>query len=169
MPTATAAAARTSRVCKLEDMVAPPDASGIASKVRRKFDWTMVSGGSGARTSIPSCNGPGALGGMIAQQMARERPAIFRRMILVGTAPRGGDDITHLEKDLDRPSSPEVAGPQVAAFREWEQSPRFADLKHICQPTLLSGLRTRIRVPVPRVVHAAGCGVSRFGLSLAPC
>jgi pimeloyl-ACP methyl ester carboxylesterase len=39
-----------------------------------------------------------SLGGMVAQQMARERPSIFRRMILVGTAPRGGEDIMHLEK-----------------------------------------------------------------------
>ncbi len=35
---------------------------------------------------------------MIAQQMAQDRPSIFRRMILVGTAPRGGEDIMHLEK-----------------------------------------------------------------------
>ena len=39
-----------------------------------------------------------SLGGMVAQQMVRERPSIFRRMILVGTAPRGGKDIMHLEK-----------------------------------------------------------------------
>jgi len=39
-----------------------------------------------------------SLGGMVAQQMALDRPTIFRRMILVGTAPRGGDDIMHLEK-----------------------------------------------------------------------
>jgi pimeloyl-ACP methyl ester carboxylesterase len=39
-----------------------------------------------------------SLGGMVAQQMALERPSIFRRMILVGTAPRGGEDIMHLEK-----------------------------------------------------------------------
>jgi pimeloyl-ACP methyl ester carboxylesterase len=39
-----------------------------------------------------------SLGGMVSQQMALERPAIFRRMILVGTAPRGGEDIMHLEK-----------------------------------------------------------------------
>ena len=39
-----------------------------------------------------------SLGGMVAQQMALERPAIFRRMLLVGTAPRGGEDIMHLEK-----------------------------------------------------------------------
>lgn len=30
-----------------------------------------------------------SLGGMVAQQMAQDRPSIFRRMILVGTAPRG--------------------------------------------------------------------------------
>jgi hypothetical protein len=35
---------------------------------------------------------------MVAQQMVLERPSIFRRMILVGTAPRGGEDIMHLEK-----------------------------------------------------------------------
>jgi pimeloyl-ACP methyl ester carboxylesterase len=35
---------------------------------------------------------------MIAQQLARERPSLVRRMILVGTAPRGGEDIMHLEK-----------------------------------------------------------------------
>jgi pimeloyl-ACP methyl ester carboxylesterase len=45
-----------------------------------------------------------SLGGMVAQQMVRDRPSIFRRMILVGTAPRGGDDIMHLEK-------PTLAGP----------------------------------------------------------
>jgi len=39
-----------------------------------------------------------SLGGMIAQQMAQDRPTIFRRMMLVGTAPRGGEDIMHLEK-----------------------------------------------------------------------
>jgi len=39
-----------------------------------------------------------SLGGMIAQQMAHDRPSIFRRMIIVGTAPRGGEDIMHLEK-----------------------------------------------------------------------
>ena len=39
-----------------------------------------------------------SLGGMVAQQMALDRPSIFRRMMLVATAPRGGDDIMHLEK-----------------------------------------------------------------------
>ncbi len=39
-----------------------------------------------------------SLGGMIAQQMALDRPTVFRRMVLVGTAPRGGEDIMHLGK-----------------------------------------------------------------------
>jgi len=39
-----------------------------------------------------------SLGGMVAQQMALERPSLFRKMILVGTAPRGGEDIMHLDK-----------------------------------------------------------------------
>jgi pimeloyl-ACP methyl ester carboxylesterase len=48
---------------------------------------------------IETCDVLGySLGGMVAQQMAQDRPSIFRRMILVGTAPRGGEDIMHLEK-----------------------------------------------------------------------
>jgi pimeloyl-ACP methyl ester carboxylesterase len=49
--------------------------------------------------ALESCDVLGySLGGMVAQQMALERPTLFRRMILVGTAPRGGEDIMHLEK-----------------------------------------------------------------------
>jgi pimeloyl-ACP methyl ester carboxylesterase len=48
---------------------------------------------------VDSCDVLGfSLGGMVAQQMALDRPSIFRKMILVGTAPRGGEDIMHLEK-----------------------------------------------------------------------
>ena len=48
---------------------------------------------------LTSCDILGfSLGGMVAQQIAQERPAIVRRMILVGTGPRGGEDIMHLEK-----------------------------------------------------------------------
>ena len=39
-----------------------------------------------------------SLGGMVAQQMALDRPSSIHRMILVGTAPRGGEDIMRLEK-----------------------------------------------------------------------
>jgi pimeloyl-ACP methyl ester carboxylesterase len=43
-----------------------------------------------------------SLGGMVAQQMALERPSIFRKLILVGTGPRGGEDIMHLDKTEHR-------------------------------------------------------------------
>jgi pimeloyl-ACP methyl ester carboxylesterase len=125
-----------------------------------------------------------SLGGMIAQQMALDNPSILRRIILVGTAPRGGQDIMHIEKprlaryfndpqlhgyarlqkvffaltassqaagqafagrlaqrkeDREPASGPEVAGAQMAAFRDWEQftGERFAYLKGISQPTLV--------------------------------
>ena len=39
-----------------------------------------------------------SLGGMVAQQAALDRPALVRKMLLVGTAPEGGEDIMHLEK-----------------------------------------------------------------------
>ena len=48
---------------------------------------------------ITTCDVLGfSLGGMVAQQMALDRPSIFRRIILAGTAPRGGEDIMRLEK-----------------------------------------------------------------------
>lgn len=48
---------------------------------------------------LASCDVLGfSLGGMVAQQIALDRPSIVRRMILAGTAPRGGEDIMHLEK-----------------------------------------------------------------------
>jgi pimeloyl-ACP methyl ester carboxylesterase len=48
---------------------------------------------------IATCDVIGySLGGMVALQMAQTRSSIVRRMILVGTAPRGGEDVMHLEK-----------------------------------------------------------------------
>jgi pimeloyl-ACP methyl ester carboxylesterase len=48
---------------------------------------------------LRSCDVLGySLGGMVAQQMALDRSSVFRRMVLVGTAPRGGEDIMHLDK-----------------------------------------------------------------------
>src|SRR5271169_2438974 len=38
-----------------------------------------------------------SLGGMVAQEIALSRPSLVRRMLLVGTAPEGGENIMHLE------------------------------------------------------------------------
>jgi pimeloyl-ACP methyl ester carboxylesterase len=48
---------------------------------------------------VTSCDVLGfSLGGMVAHDMALDRPSSIHRMMLVGTAPRGGEDIMHLEK-----------------------------------------------------------------------
>jgi pimeloyl-ACP methyl ester carboxylesterase len=39
-----------------------------------------------------------SLGGMVAQQIALERASLVRKVLLVGTAPEGGEDIMHMEK-----------------------------------------------------------------------
>ena|ERR1700678_1698574 len=39
-----------------------------------------------------------SLGGMVAQRIALERPSLVRKMLLVATAPEGGEDIMHMEK-----------------------------------------------------------------------
>lgn len=65
---------------------------------------------------LTTCDALGfSLGGMVAQQMALERPSVFRRMILVGTAPRGGENIMHLEKpSLAEPlGDPSLQGYQI--------------------------------------------------------
>jgi len=62
---------------------------------------------------IQTCDVLGfSLGGMIAQQMAIDRPQLFRKIILAATAPRGGEDIMHLDKPSLRVhfSNPELKG-----------------------------------------------------------
>src|SRR5271168_1910537 len=39
-----------------------------------------------------------SLGGMVAQELALTRPLLVRKMLLVATAPEGGEDIMHMEK-----------------------------------------------------------------------
>jgi pimeloyl-ACP methyl ester carboxylesterase len=67
----------------------PPTVAGMAAHALAFLDGL----------GIDTCDVLGySLGGMVAQQMVLDRPSIFRRMILAGTAPRGGEDIMHLEK-----------------------------------------------------------------------
>jgi pimeloyl-ACP methyl ester carboxylesterase len=56
-----------------------------------------------------------SLGGMVAQQAALDRPSLVRKMLLVGTAPEGGEDVMHLEKpELKRIlEDPSLQGLQV--------------------------------------------------------
>jgi len=67
----------------------PPTVGGMASHVMAFLEGLGL-----ARCDVLGFS----LGGMIAQQVALDRPSIIRRLLLVGTAPRGGEDIMHLEK-----------------------------------------------------------------------
>jgi pimeloyl-ACP methyl ester carboxylesterase len=48
-----------------------------------------------------------SLGGMIAQQLASEYPDMVRRIILLGTGPRGGEGMTFTELSVDELNDPE--------------------------------------------------------------
>jgi pimeloyl-ACP methyl ester carboxylesterase len=47
-----------------------------------------------------------SLGGMIAQQLAQDHPDMIRRMILLGTGPRGGEGMTFTELSADELDDP---------------------------------------------------------------
>ncbi len=55
-----------------------------------------------------------SLGGMIAQQLSLEHPKLVRRVILLGTGPRGGEGMTFTELSPDEQANPE--GLLMAAF-----------------------------------------------------
>jgi pimeloyl-ACP methyl ester carboxylesterase len=62
-----------------------------------------------------------SLGGMIAQQLAAEHPDKVRRMILLGTGPRGGEGMTFTELSVDELADP-VALLMFAFFTQSETS-----------------------------------------------
>jgi pimeloyl-ACP methyl ester carboxylesterase len=90
-----------------------------------------------------------SLGGMVAQQIALERPSIVHRMILVGTAPQGGDDIMHLEKpSLAR----HLDDPTLKGYQVLQKI--FCRLFRVRQPAERSsrGLHNALRTSIHRLV-----------------
>jgi pimeloyl-ACP methyl ester carboxylesterase len=97
-----------------------------------------------------------SLGGMVAQQAALDRPSLVRKMLLVGTAPEGGEDIMHLEKpELRRIlEDPSLTGYQVLVklFFSPSESSQAAGQAFVTR----LGARTQDREPVsgPKVAQA---------------
>jgi pimeloyl-ACP methyl ester carboxylesterase len=97
-----------------------------------------------------------SLGGMVAQQATLDRPSLVRKMLLVGTAPEGGEDIMHLEKpELRRIlEDPRLTGYQVLVklFFSPSESSQAAGQAFVTR----LGARTQDREPVsgPKVAQA---------------
>jgi pimeloyl-ACP methyl ester carboxylesterase len=47
-----------------------------------------------------------SLGGMIVQQLAHDHPEVLRRIILLGTGPRGGEGMTFTELSAEEQADP---------------------------------------------------------------
>jgi pimeloyl-ACP methyl ester carboxylesterase len=59
-----------------------------------------------ARSASKALTSGFSLGGMVAQQLAFEHTDMIRRMILLGTGPRGGEGMTFTELSLDELGDP---------------------------------------------------------------
>ena len=70
-----------------------------------------------------------SLGGMIAQQMALDHPELVRRLILLGTGPRGGEGMTFTELSTEEQADP-VAFLLGAFFTSSDES-RNAGMQYI--------------------------------------
>lgn len=102
-----------------------------------------------------------SLGGMIAQVVALERPSLVRRMLLVGTAPEGGEDVMHLEKpELKRIlEDPNLTGPEklVQLFFTRSESSQAAGRAFVSRIST----RTEDREPLPGP-KVAGAQIAAF-------
>src|SRR5258705_11814803 len=81
-----------------------------------------------------------SMGGFVAQQIVVDRPELVRRMVLVGTAPRGGDGMGQLDPDV-APLFGKVYDPQDLIWPPTFFSPSAE--RHAAGPPLLH------RIPAP--------------------
>ena len=70
-----------------------------------------------------------SLGGMIAQQMALDRPKLVQRLILLGTGPRGGEGMTFTELSPEEQADPVAF--LLGAFFSSSEASRAAGKEHV--------------------------------------
>jgi pimeloyl-ACP methyl ester carboxylesterase len=96
-----------------------------------------------------------SMGGFVAQQVAVERPELVRRLLLVGTGPRGGDGMGHLDPDV-APLFGKVYEPQDLMWLPIFFSP--SDASQAAGRSFLARIRGRAEdrdIPVSQATVAA--------------
>jgi pimeloyl-ACP methyl ester carboxylesterase len=109
-----------------------------------------------------------SMGGYVAQQIAVDRPELVRRLILVGTGPRGGEDMSHLAPDV-APLFGKVYDPQDLMWLPIFFSP--SDESQAAGRRFLGRIRERTEdrdAPVPQATVAAHSAAAREWGAAAP-
>ena len=97
-----------------------------------------------------------SLGGMVAQQLALDHPSLVRKMLLVGTAPKVGEDIVLLEKPELRKilEDPNLSGPQILVKRFFTPSESSQAAAQAFVTRLAARTEDREPIPGPKVAQA---------------
>jgi len=97
-----------------------------------------------------------SLGGMVAQQLAADHPDLVRRILLVGTGPRGGEE--HLLKVLDDArSQPDLPDPRLDLFFTKSKASRAAGLAFLLAALLHQSVAAQTaQAPAPAPTAQAG-------------
>jgi pimeloyl-ACP methyl ester carboxylesterase len=97
-----------------------------------------------------------SLGGMVAQQAVLDRLSLVRKMLLVGTAPEGGEHIMHLEKpELKRIlDDPNLRGLQVLVKLFFTPSESSQAAGQACVARLAACREDREPISGPKVAQA---------------
>jgi pimeloyl-ACP methyl ester carboxylesterase len=109
-----------------------------------------------------------SMGGYVAQQIAVDRPDLVRRLILVGTGPRGGDGMGELAPDV-APLFGKVYDPQDLMWLPIMFSP--SETSQAAGRQFLERIRARTEdrdVPVSEATVAAHSAAAREWGSAAP-
>ena len=106
-----------------------------------------------------------SLGGMVAQEMALQRPSLVRKMVLVGTAPEGGEDIMHMEKsELKKfTDDPNLAGLKVLVKLFFTLSPQSQTAGEAFITRLAQRKHGQESNFGPESCPGSDCGFSRLG------
>lgn len=141
------------------------------------FDNAGVAGSGGetpgtvaemARDALAFCDALGlkqvnvvgfSLGGMIAQQLALDRPDRVARMILLGTGPRGGEGMTFTELSADERADPVAF--LLAAFFSPSEASQAAGRAYLDR--LAARTRDRDRLVSPKTSEAQLHAIREWG------